>query len=129
MKILIILVWIISFSYAGHISWMGAYDKALQKAQTEHKPLMVLLVKKGCIGCQDVIKTYFMNQPYIKSLNQKVVSVIVTYEGRTSYPIELFYTTVFPTVFFVDTQTETFLTAPFYGKINLDRLKQIIQNF
>ena len=102
---------------ADHVHWMGNYDKALQKAHKEHKPLMVLLVKKECPSCNDVIKDSFMGQEYVKLLNQKFVSVIVTYEGRESYPIELFYSTNFPTLFFVNSQTETFLAKPLYGEM------------
>jgi len=101
---------------ANHIHWLGNYDKALQKAQKEHKPLMVLLVKKECPSCSDVIKEYFMGREYVTLLNQKFVSVIVTYEGRGSYPIEMFYSTSFPTLFFVNSQTECFLSKPLYGK-------------
>jgi len=58
-----------------------------------------------------------MGREYIKFVNQKFVSVIVTYEGRESYPIELFYSTNFPTLFFVNSQTETFLVKPLYGEM------------
>jgi hypothetical protein len=45
-----------------------------------------------------------------------MVPVIVRYEGRLSYPIEMYYTTVFPTLFFVDSQREVFIHKPLYGK-------------
>ena len=57
-----------------------------------------------------------MNQPYIDTLNQKMIAVMVTYNGRASYPIEMYYTRVFPALFFVDTQTETFMREPMYGE-------------
>ena len=116
MKILFTLFFFTLFINADHIHWLGNYDKALQKAQKEHKPLMVLLVKKACSSCNDVIKNCFMEQEYVRLLNQKFVSVIVTYEGRESYPIEMFYSTIFPTLFFVNSQTEGFLSEPLYGK-------------
>ena len=113
---------------ADHIHWLGNYDKALQKAQKEHKPLMVLLVKKKCLSCNDVIKDFFMGQKYVKALNQKFVSVIVTYEGRESYPIEMFYSTIFPTLFFVSSQTETFLAKPLYGEsIKVNSIENILK--
>ena len=37
-----------------------------------------------------------------------------TYEGRLTYPIELFYSTTFPTLFFVDSKNESFLREPIY---------------
>ena len=125
-KILFILSLFTISINADHIHWLGNYDKALQKAQKEHKPLMVLLVKKECTSCNDVIKKSFMGQEYVKHLNQKFVSVIVTYEGRESYPIEMFYSTSFPTLFFVSSETEQFLSEPFYA----DQIeKRAIENF
>ncbi len=113
---------------ADHVHWMGNYDKALQKAHKEHKPLMVLLVKKECSFCNDVIKETFMGREYVKHLNQKFVSVIVTYEGRESYPIEMFYSTDFPTLFFVGSQTEGFLAKPLYGKsIRVKSIENILK--
>ncbi len=127
-KILFLLFFFTLSINADHIHWLGNYDKALQKAQEAHKPLMVLLVKKECPSCNDVIKDYFMGQGYIKYLNQKFISVIVTYEGRESYPIEMFYSTSFPTLFFVSSQTETFLAKPLYDKtINANTIENILK--
>ncbi len=110
--LLLLLPWSL---YAAHIHWFGDYDKALQKAVQEHKPLMVLLVKDGSIACKNIIKNVLTNQPYIQALNEKYVAVIVTYEGRANYPIEMYYSQVFPTLFFVDSRKESFLTKPLYG--------------
>jgi len=128
MKILFLLLFFTLFMNADHINWMGNYDKALLKAHKEHKPLMVLLVKKECLPCNDVIRDVFMEQKYVKHVNQKFISVIVTYEGRESYPIEMFYSTSFPTLFFVSSQTETFLSEPLYGKsIDKNRIENILK--
>ncbi len=127
-KMLFTLFFFTLFIDADHIHWLGNYDKALQEAQKEHKPLMVLLVKKECPSCNDVIKDSFMGQEYVKYLNEKFVSVIVTYEGRESYPIEMFYSTSFPTLFFVSSETETFLVKPLYGKfIEVKSIKNILK--
>jgi len=105
-----------SFSYANHISWLGEYDKALSLAKEKRKPLMVLLVKKSCKKCNEVIERNFINHSYIDDMRQKYVSVIITYEGRCSYPIELFYSNTFPTLFFVNSIDESFLFEPIYAK-------------
>ncbi len=127
-KILFTLSLFTLFINAEHIHWMGSYDKALQKAHKEHKLLMVLLVKKKCLPCNDVIRDIFMKQKYINHINQNFVSVIVTYEGRESYPIEMFYSTTFPTLFFVSSQTETFLIEPLYGKlIDVEAIKKVLK--
>jgi len=114
MRILLLLLLLVSFGSANHISWLGDYDKALQKAQEEKKPMMVLLVKKNCKRCNEVIVEYFMNSDEVDELNEKYVAVIVTHKGKLSYPIELFYSTTFPTLFFVDSTNESFLREPIY---------------
>ena len=125
-KHLLLISVFLSFACAGHIHWYGSYSNALKTAQKEHKPMMVLLVKKECRPCSDMIRKYFMDQPYVDRLDQKVVSVIVVSGGRASYPIELFYSTIFPTLFFVDSQSESFLAEPFYGTIDGNRLQNEI---
>ena len=116
--ITIILFWLLLpfVLFANHVHWLGDYDTALQKAHQEHKPLLVLVVKKDSLISNKIIKDHFMNHIYVDVINQKMVPVIVTYEGRVSYPIEMYYTRVFPTLFFVDTKTETFMGKPLYGE-------------
>jgi len=48
-KILLTVWFFTIFINADYIHWLGNYDKALQKAQKEHKHLMVLLVKKSVL--------------------------------------------------------------------------------
>jgi len=113
---------------ANHVHWLGDYDTALQKAHQAHKPLLVLVVKKESSISNKIIKDQFMNHAYVDMINQKMVPVIVTYEGRVSYPIEMYYTRVFPTLFFVDTKTETFLREPLYGEeITQEILKEVLK--
>jgi thioredoxin-related protein len=114
-SLLFLLIFSLSLN-ADHISWLGNYDTALEKAKKEQKPMMVLLVKKDCKPCNEIIVKNFINRDYIEALNEKYVAVMVTYEGRTSYPIELFYSTVFPTLFFVSSRDEHFLEEPLYGE-------------
>ena len=101
---------------ADHVHWLGDYNTALQKAHQKHKPLWVLVVKKDSPHTGKIIKNIFMNQEYVEYINENMIPVIVTYEGRLSYPIEMYYTTIFPTLFFVDSQRELFLREPLYGE-------------
>ena len=125
-KYLLLLLLSLSLVYAEHVRWFGNYSKALSIAKKEGKPMMVFLVEKECQLCRDTIKKYFMGQPYIELFNLKVVSVIVVNNGKASYPIELYYSTIFPTLFFVDSQSESFLSEPFYGCKDDDRLRSEI---
>ncbi len=113
-----ILCWLLFtlISSANHVQWLGDYNTALQLAHKEHKPLLVLVVKHKDPLSNTIIKNHFMNHKYVDTINEKMIAVIVTYEGRSSYPIEMYYTRVFPTLFFVNTQTETFMREPLYGE-------------
>ena len=113
----LLIFWLLPISLlANYIHWLGDYNTALELAKKEHKPLLILVVKKDDNSSSKIIANSFMNQPYIDDVNKKRVSVIVTYEGKSSYPIEMYYTTVFPTLFLVDTKTETFIKEPLYGE-------------
>jgi len=112
-----LLLWTLPFLVsANFVSWLGNYDLAHQKALKEHKPLLVLVVKKSDSLSSQIIKKTFMDQDYVDGINSKMVPVIVTYEGALSYPIEMYYTTIFPTLFFVDSERELFLHEPLYGE-------------
>jgi len=122
------LLWLLPLMlFANHIHWQGNYDKALKQAHREHKPLLVLVVKKDDIQIHDILKITLMNQPYIDTINEKMIAVMVTYEGRSSYPVEMYYSIIFPALFFVDTQTETFIVEPLHGNtIRIDSLSKIM---
>jgi len=113
---------------ADHLHWMGSYDKALQHSLTEHKPLLVLVADSSQVS-RSIIQKQLMNRPYIAAMNKHFVAVIVNYEGKNSYPIEMYYTTVLPTLFFVDSSRELFLTKALYGdEITAERLGKIMQD-
>ena len=125
------LLWLLPlFVHANFVNWMGNYDAAHQKALKEHKPLLVLVVKKNDPLSSWIIKHTLMDKPYVDMINKNMVSVIVTYEGALSYPVEMYYTTTFPTLFFVNSQKELFLREPLYGnEINVNILSEIIRKF
>ena len=100
---------------AGFVNWLGDYDTAHRKARKEHKPLLVLVVKKHSPESNYIIRTVFMDRKYVEIINEKTVPAIVTYEGRASYPVEMYYTTTFPTLFCRCTK-RTFCEKPLYGK-------------
>ena len=101
---------------ANFVNWLGNYDLAHQKALKENKPLLVLVVKKNDPLSSKIIKNSFMNKNYVDVINNIMLPVIVTYEESLSYPIEMYYTTVFPALFFVDSSKEISLREPLYGE-------------
>ncbi len=99
---------------ATSVAWRGAYDRALEEAKRTHKGLMVLLVRHECPACNEALRRLFMKRPYLPCIERSFVSVIVTADARSAYPVELYYSTVFPTLFFVDSRTQLFLVPPLY---------------
>jgi thioredoxin-related protein len=113
-KRIISLLLLISFAHANHIRWQGDYKKALKEARDTHKDLMVLLIKNNCLECKKIVQNIFTNRPYIETLNKNFVSVIVNIDNRSSYPIEMYYSNDYPSLFFVNNEDETFIPPPLY---------------
>jgi thioredoxin-related protein len=98
--------------YANHIRWHGDYEQALKKAKKNDKILMVLLIKNNCQKCKNLVKDIFSNKSYIDELNHNVVSVIVNIDNKDSFPIEMYWSNDYPSLFFVDSQNEIFIDKP-----------------
>ena len=113
MKQIFIILFAISMVYANHIKWHGNYEKALKEAREQNKVLMVLLIKNNCQKCKDLVKDIFINKPYIDELNHNVISVIVNIDNKHSFPIEMYWSNEYPTLFFVNSQNEIFIHKPF----------------
>ena len=113
-KIILILILLLSNLFSNNIFWYSSYDKALMIAQQEKKNLMLFIASTKDDNSKEILKNYFQNQNYIEYLNTNFINVLITVEHKTSYPIELFYTTNFPSIFFVSYKDESFLTHPIY---------------
>ena len=113
-KILLILILLLSNLFSNNISWYHSYDKALEIAQKEKKNMMLFIASTKDNNSNEILKKYFLNQDYIEYINKNFISVLITVEHKTSYPIELFYTTNFPSIFFASYKDESFLTHPIY---------------
>ena len=65
-----LILWLLPlFVSANFVNWLGNYDLAHQKVLHEHKPLLVLMVKKNDPLSSKVIKNSFMDQPYVDLIN------------------------------------------------------------
>ena len=113
-KILLILILLLTNLFSNNISWYSSYDKALIAAQKEKKNLMLFIASTKDNNSNIILKNYFIDQDYIEYLNENFISVLITIEHKTSYPIELFYTTNFPSIFFASYKDESYLTHPIY---------------
>lgn len=126
MRFFILISILLSMLQASHVSWYGDFDKAHQQALKENKKLMVLLIEKECKECIETIKTTFINQPYIDKINREYVSVLITKNQKSSYPIEMLYTFAYPTLFFLDNK-ELFVCKPIRGGVTPDKLKSYLE--
>jgi len=102
--------------WGAHIRWLGAYDQAHVLARQMHKPMLVLLIDQNSQTAAEVVSRVFTDHAYVERLNRLSVPVIVRADKHSHYPVELFYTTCFPTLFLVDSQNELFLTKPLYAE-------------
>ena len=127
-KLLLLLILLISNLYSNNISWYSSYDKALQTAHKEHKNLMIFIASNKTKESNKVLGKYFLNQEYIQYINKHFISVLVTVEYKTSYPIELFYTTKFPSIFFASFKDESFLTHPMYGFESKEKFIELLHS-
>ena len=117
-KIILILILLLSNLFSNNIqnniSWYSSYDKALEIAQKEKKNMMLFIASSKDKNSNEILRKHFQNQDYINYLNTNFISVLITVEHKTSYPIELFYTTNFPSIFFASYKDESYLTHPIY---------------
>ena len=117
-KIILILILLLTNLFSNNIqnniSWYSSYDKALEIAQKEKKNMMLFIASSKDKNSNEILRKHFQNQDYINYLNTNFISVLITVEHKTSYPIELFYTTNFPSIFFASYKDESFLTHPIY---------------
>ena len=113
-KIILIIILLLSNLFSNNISWYSSYDKALEIAQKEKKNMMLFIASTKDKNSNEILRKYFQNQDYINYLNTNFINVLITVEYKTSYPIELFYTTNFPSIFFASYKDESFLTHPIY---------------
>lgn len=75
---------------------------------------MLFIASTKSYNSNEILKQYFLNQDYVEYINKNFISVLITVEHKTSYPIELFYTTSFPSIFFASYGDESYLTHPIY---------------
>lgn len=127
-RIILVLILLFSNLYSSNISWYTSYDKALESAQKEKKNLMLFIVSTKDNNSNEVLKKYFQNQNYIEYLNINFINVLITVEHKTSYPIELFYTINFPSIFFASYKDESFLTHPIYHFESKEEFIKILES-
>jgi hypothetical protein len=111
---------------SAHISWLGDYEVAHHLAQRQHKKLLVVLVKSECKACRELIRRIGSDPSLQRKITAQYIPVILTAGPGAIYPIELYYSTTFPTLFWVNAETETFLFPPCYGAPCIEELARTV---
>ena len=107
------------------IHWIGSFDAALETSQARNRPMLVLLVKRACPPCRNLLAEGLRDERVVDLVNKHTIPVIVTKENE-DYPIELLYTLEFPTLFLL-TPDETFLAEPLRGEIDAPLLRRWLE--
>jgi hypothetical protein len=120
---LLILLYTSSLN-AQNIKWFWDYEAGLKEAKLKQKNIILLLIKKDSLKAQKIFIDIFQDKDIIKDINRDFICILSIFEGKNSYPIELFYTVEFPALFFVSYKDEKYLIKPLY----IDISKQDIKN-
>lgn len=123
LKKLLFISLFISTLYSQNISWHFNYDKALIQAHEENKNLFVLLVNDNQES-KKLIAALYKEESIIKSLHKEYLSILINVNYKTTYPIELYYTTQFPTMFIANAKLELMLSDPMY---NIKKLEEVLK--
>ncbi len=126
MRVFIFLFFITLTLNATHVSWYGDFDTAHQEALKQNKMLLVLFIQKNSLTCKEAIQKSFLNQEYIDNINEKFISVLITKGQKSSYPIEMLYTSIYPSLFLLD-KNELFICEALKGEITPKRVKSYLK--
>ncbi len=129
LKILLILSFLLTL-FAENISWHSNYDLALNQAKKEEKNIMLFLASSQNQKSREVLAKYFLDKEYINYLNKNFISVLIMIESKNSYPIEMFYTKTYPSLFFISYKDESFLAKPIkdFSQDNFEKTLFLIKN-
>jgi len=103
----------------------SSYEKAHQKAVKEDKILMVYLTQKGCHRCRDELVKILQNKKLRLAIEKSALFVVVLKNQKESYPIEMLYTSEYPTLFFLD-KRELFLCEALRGETKVDKILECL---
>jgi len=126
MKIFLMFIFSCSLIFGEHIRWQNDYEKSLIEAKKVKKDILLLVLKKECVKCKSIFIDVFNKDDIQKSVNEKYIPVVVFFEDKNSYPIELFYAQTFPALFFVSSKDESFLQKPLFESFTEEELLQTL---
>lgn len=80
------------------------FNKAIQKAKHDKKPMIILLVvKDGCSWCEKMINETMQDAKIKNALNDDAVIVVADFHSKLAKAYKAEFT---PTLYFIDTKTK-----------------------
>jgi thioredoxin-related protein len=123
---LIVLFYINNLN-AQNIKWFWNYEAGLKEAKLKHKNIILFLIKKNSSKIQKMYVDIFQDKNISTYINKNFICIISIFEGKNSYPIELFYSVEFPSIFFVSYKDEKYLLKPLKGDITKQDIKSSLK--
>jgi len=112
--------------------WLATKDKvfyeifAIVLGAKVKKDIFLLILKKEDKKSLALFTDIFADVTISKLINKNFVPVIVFFENKDSYPLELFYTQNFPSIFLVSADDESYLKKPLMGIFDAVELKNLL---
>jgi len=116
----VVLILLVLFELQG-FTIENSYNAAQQKALKSNKILLVFLTKKGCSVCNKALVKMIKSKSLASLIEKNAVFVLIYQEQKESFPIEMLYTTQYPTLFFLDRE-ELFTCKALRGNINITKI-------
>ncbi len=116
-----------SLLHADYIKWFHNYEIGHKEALKLEKPIMLFLKDDSRIDSMNMFKITFLNKEVIELINKNFVSIQLP-KGSDQFPLELYYTLEFPSLFFA-TRYEILYDDIFTGFITPQRLIELVKKY
>jgi len=122
MKKLLLLIMMTLGLYASDVNWIASYEKAIEMAKTEKKPMLLFMNKPGCGSCAYMKENVFADKDVVAYLKENYISVSL--DIHTNDAPKAFQAQVTPVFHFVNNDGSIIQatliggkTAPFFLKL------------
>ena len=125
--IFILALTVLSANATEYIKWFHTYESGHKEALKLEKPIMLFLKDDSSEESKKMFVKTFSNKEVIRLVNKNFVSIQLP-KGTDQFPLELYYTLEFPTLFFA-TRYEVLYGDIFTGYIDSKKLSNLIKRF
>lgn len=124
MRILFALLLTLTLLEAASVRWQHNYQKAINAAKTENKPLLVYLYLPGCKTCE-YMNSHVFNDKDVAAFMAKNYIAVKLYPNDRDLP-EKFRTEISPVFYFVNSQDSEMIESVMGGK-NAEKFLELLQ--